>query len=74
MECRIIEPNPPIKDNNTCRICGKNKPRKEFRRVWKLRHLKVKEMRVWCKSCQVLWAESRTHSQFPPAEFVVLLE
>jgi hypothetical protein len=73
-ECKIIEPTVRIADNLCCRICGVKKPRKDFRRVWKLRHLKIKEMRVWCKPCQKLWAESKTSQQYPEREFVMILD
>lgn len=58
-ECRIIEPPKPIHNNNTCRICGLSKPRKEFRKIWSLRSTKIKEMKVWCKSCQKAWKQAR---------------
>ena len=75
MECRIIEPDIPIINNNTCRICGQQKSRKEFRKIWSLRKEPSKEIRLWCKDCQTLWKKSRT---FPTTtsdkDFVVLLD
>lgn len=65
MECKIIEPAVAIKNNNTCRICGQQKAKKEFRKIWSLRGEKIKEMKVWCKSCQKIWKHSRG---FPTSE------
>jgi hypothetical protein len=58
-ECRIFDPPKPILNNNTCRICGLQKPRKEFRKLWSLRGQKIPEMRVWCKTCQKVWKQCR---------------
>ena len=58
-ECIIFDPPKPIANNNTCRICGQQKPRKEFRKIWSLRGEKIKEMKVWCKGCQKAWKQSR---------------
>lgn len=59
IKCRIIEPDIPIINNNTCRICGQQKSRKEFRKIWSLRKEPSKEIRLWCKNCQKLWKASR---------------
>jgi len=71
----IFEPNVPIHNNNTCRICGQQKTRKDFRRINSLRKENIKEIRLWCKNCQTLWKKSRT---FPTItsdkDFVVLLD
>jgi len=73
VECRIIEPIVPIVNNNTCRICGQQKKKKEFRKIWSLRTQPTKEIRLWCKTCQKLWKGSRP----PPTQevsFVVDLD
>jgi hypothetical protein len=72
MECRIIQPTVPIHHNNTCRVCGVSHPKKFFRKIWKLRNERL-PMKVMCKHCQQIWANSKT-LQVPPANFIVILD
>jgi hypothetical protein len=62
VECRILEPVVPILNNNTCRICGQQRPKKDFRKIWSLRNKPNKEIRLWCRDCQKLWKGSRPMS------------
>jgi len=70
--CHIYFPNPPIPNNNTCRVCGMYKPKKEFRKIWKLRNTKL-PIKVMCKECQKLWAVSRT-MELPDPSFIIVLD
>lgn len=71
-ECRIYEPTVPILDNNCCRVCGIQKLKKEFRKIWKLRSIKL-PIKVMCKACQKLWAVSRT-MELPDPSFIIVLD
>jgi hypothetical protein len=70
-ECRIYEPSVAVNNNNCCRVCGIQKTKKEFRKIWKLRSTKL-PIKLMCKACQKLWAVSRTMITAEP-QFIVNL-
>jgi len=41
-----------------CRICGKSTLLKHLRRIHPLRGLEIKQMKMWCRDCQLLWKKA----------------
>ena len=71
-DCIIYEPTILIQNNNCCRVCGIQKHKKDFRKIWRLRALKL-PMKVMCKDCQKLWGLSRSMPLREP-EFIIHLD